>query len=142
MQKKTKINLAIFITGLIAYGIIRADAWNLLLFSENTTGIIEQIKEMNSDPHTTSLKVRVKYSFTAADAKTYQGYGDRVLRENENTSDLSWLVGTGIDIVYYNADPSLNNVSGREYAVLFPLVLIPFVFGIDAFISRRSREDS
>jgi len=139
MQKRTIINLIMLFFCFIAYVTIRADAWRLLLFSGDARAVIIQVKEMNSDPHTTALKVRVNYTFTAADGKLYHGSGDRVLRKGENTSDLSWLPGTSVDVVYIISDPEVNDVGGREYSVLFPLVLVPFVLAIEALTSRRSR---
>lgn len=139
MRRHSFLNILILVTCIIIYIIIRADAWRLLVASENAAGVISRVNEMNSDPHTTSLKVRVDYTFTSADGKIYHGSGDRVLKDGENTENLSWLTGTGIDIVYISTHPEINDVSGREYAVLFPLVLIPFVILPDILNSRRSR---
>lgn len=139
MRRQTTINLLILLITLIAYVIMRADAWRLLVFTDNTSGIIVKVKEMNSDPHTTAFKVRVNYSFSAENGKIYHGSGDRVLRKGENTENISWLNGTAIDVVYISDRPEINEISGREYAVLFPLVLVPFVLMLDALSFRRSR---
>lgn len=139
MQRKTIFSIATVLAGLIVYCIIRADAWRLLLFSENAVSRIVHVDEIRSDPHTTSWKVAVRYVFTDRKGIAHYGTGERVLRKGENTADLSWLMNTSLDVVYVAADPDINNVSGREAAVLFPLVLIPFIFVINAMKSHQSR---
>ena len=124
---------------LIAYIIIRADAWSLLLFSKNTSGRIVKVDKIIYDPHTTTLKAKVGYTFSNEEGKVYSGSGDRVFMEGENTSNLTWLLNTGIEIVYLINDPEINGISGCEYAVLFPLILIPFVIAMELFIPSHSR---
>lgn len=138
MQIKSRINLVIMIIGLVIYIFLRADAWRLLLFSEKTDAVIINVNGLHPDPHTTAEKADVRYTFSDMNSRIFYGNGDRVLRNDENAKDLTWLTGNRIEIVYVRKDPSINNVDGRQYDVLFPLILIPLALGIDLLVSRRS----
>ncbi len=141
MKRKNLISTGLLIAGVVIYGIIRADAFRLVFLSETVTGKISKVNELRVDPHTTTSKISVEYTFTDRKGKVYHGSGDRFFKKDENAEDPKWLYGTSIDVVYVTSDPDLNDISGHEFAVLFPLILIPFVMAMELFATRQSKSD-